>query len=153
MFKKSLMITSMAAVLFCSAILPATQAFAAAKPAPVTSVAVKVMDGQVEASGKLGVLVRGALGVIKGSVTTGGEVLYNVAKWLNKDTAKYFSNNSSKIIEGIDNAIANIDTAKDYATEDIRTIVLDGLRMAGVPDSYGVPIAEAITTTVDWLLL
>ncbi|MBN3527122.1 hypothetical protein [Paenibacillus apiarius] len=153
MFKKSLMLTSMAAVLFCSAILPATQAFAAAKPAPVTSVTVKVTDGQVEASGKLGVLVKGALGEIKGSVTTGGEVLYYVAKWLNKDTAKYFVNNTSKIINGIDNAIAEIDNATDYATGTIRTIVLDGLRSAGVPDSYGVPIAEAIAATVDWLLL
>lgn len=153
MLKKSLMLTSMAAVLFCSAILPTTQAFAAAMPAPVTSVAAKVTDGQVEASGMSGVLVRGALGVIKGAVDTGGEVLYQVAKWLDKDTAKYFANNTSKIIKGIDNAIAKIDMAREYATGTIRTIVLDGLRMAGVPDSYGVVIAEAIATTVDWLLL
>ncbi|MCY7484673.1 MULTISPECIES: hypothetical protein [Paenibacillus] len=153
MFKKSLILTTMAAVLSCSAILPVTQAFAAAKTIPVTSVAVNVTDGQVEASGKLGVLVRGALGVIKGAVKTGGDVLYNVVKWLDKDTAKYFANNSSKIMKGIDNAIAKIDTARDYATGTIRTIVLDGLRMAGVPDSYGVAIAEAIATTVDWLLL
>lgn len=134
MFKKSLILTTMAAVLSCSAILPVTQAFAAAKTIPVTSVAVNVTDG-VEASGKLGVLVRGALGVIKGAVKTGGDVLYNVVKWLDKDTAKYFANNSSKIMKGIDNAIAKIDTARDYATGTIRTIVLDGLRMAGVPDS------------------
>ncbi|MCY9762354.1 hypothetical protein M5X06_17905 [Paenibacillus alvei] len=153
MFKKSLILTTMAAVLSCSAILPVTQAFAAAKTIPVTSVAVNVTDGQVEASGKLGVLVRGALGVIKGAVKTGGDVLYNVVKWLDKDTAKYFANNSSKIMKGIDNAIAKIDTARDYATGTIRTIVLDGLRIAGVPDSYGVAIAEAIATTVDWLLL
>ncbi|EJW15104.1 hypothetical protein M5X00_10805 [Paenibacillus alvei] len=152
MFKKSLILTTMAAVLSCR-ILPVTQAFAAAKTIPVTSVAVNVTDGQVEASGKLGVLVRGALGVIKGAVKTGGDVLYNVVKWLDKDTAKYFANNSSKIMKGIDNAIAKIDTARDYATGTIRTIVLDGLRIAGVPDSYGVAIAEAIATTVDWLLL
>ncbi|WP_052409924.1 hypothetical protein [Paenibacillus durus] len=164
MFKKSLMLAALTAVLSFSTVLPATQAFAA-KPTTATATETKdttekveatetiVTDGQVEASGKWGWLVRGALAVIKGAIKYGGEALEYVVKWLDADTAKYLSNNTTKIASGIDNAIAKFDELGEYATGTIRTIVLDGLRLAGVPDTYGVGIADAIAMTVDWLLL
>ncbi|WP_141695001.1 hypothetical protein [Paenibacillus kribbensis] len=63
------------------------------------------------------------------------------------------SNNTSKISNGIDKAIGKFNETGEYVTGTIRTILLDALRAAGVPDRYGVGIAEAIATTVDWLLL
>ncbi|MCG7406086.1 hypothetical protein MH117_01555 [Paenibacillus sp. ACRRX] len=155
MFKSKLFLASMSSLLLAGAIgLPASQAFAASpQTAVVSSVKAVSVQGSVEAAGKLGFLVRGALVVIKNAVKYGGEALSHVVKWLDADTAKYLSKNTNKISDGIDKAIGKISELGDYATATIRTILLDGLRAAGVPDKYGVAIAEAIAATVDLLLL
>ncbi|PDO09554.1 MAG: hypothetical protein BLM47_12070 [Candidatus Reconcilbacillus cellulovorans] len=155
MFKKTFVLYTLIAVLVFGAILPAEQASAAyvAKPPTTVNVASTTGEGEVQPAGKLGLGVRGALIVIKVAIKEGGEVLSYVVKWLDKDTAKYLADNSSKIANGIDNAIEKIDDLTDYTTAVIRQIVLDGLRIAGVPDKYGVGIAEAIAAAVDFLLL
>ncbi|MCY9657614.1 hypothetical protein P5G65_26200 [Paenibacillus chondroitinus] len=153
MFKKTFLLSTLVAALSFNAILPTTQAFAAKPSDVVTTGTAGVTTDHVEAAGKWGLLVRGALVAIKSAIKYGGDALSYVVKWLDADTAKYLSNNSSKIANGIDNAIGKINELTDYTTATIRGIILDGLRLAGVPDKYGVGIAEAIATTVDWLLL
>ncbi|MCY9511168.1 hypothetical protein M5W68_14210 [Paenibacillus larvae] len=152
MFKKSLVLASLATVLSLTAILPASQAFAA-KPSTPVAASTTVTNGEVKAAGKWGFLIRGALVGIKNGVKYGGEALSYVVKWLDKDTAEYLSKKSSKIVKGIDYAISKIDQLHEYNTIAIRAIVLDSLRIAGVPDKYGVAIAKAITEAVDFLLL
>ncbi|MEV2910462.1 hypothetical protein ABNF65_18015 [Paenibacillus larvae] len=81
----------------------------AAKPLTSVTTSATVTNGEVKSAGKWGFLVRGALVVIKSAVKYGGEALSYVVKWLDKDTAKYLSKNSSKIAKGIDNAISKMD--------------------------------------------
>lgn len=110
-------------------------------------------DGKVEDAGKLGFLVKLALQTIKAAIKYGGEVLEYVLKWLDPSTAKYLANNTSKITNALDNVISKISDAQDYVTATIRSMLYTSLCSAGVPGYYALPIADAIATTVDWLLL
>lgn len=157
-FKKVLLQVTLVTAISVNAMLPAAYASEAATPAKnfqavsVTSLSVTT-DGKVEAAGKWGWIVKGALYAIKYGLKAGDYVFKYLVKWLDTGTTRYLSNNSSKVIKGIDNAIGKLDDLTTYTTGIVRQIVLDGLRIAGVPDTYGVAIADAIATTVDWLVL
>ncbi|MGM0890097.1 MAG: hypothetical protein ACQEW5_24875 [Bacillota bacterium] len=164
MFKKSFVLSFLAAVLIFNSAIPgiaSIQAFAAEKEqsSKITQVESnekknkKEEDGEVEDAGKLGYLVKGALYTIKYAIKAGNYVLDYLEKWLDSSTIRYMSSNGSKISTGIDKAIAKINEATDYTTSTIRSIVYSGMTSAGVPGTYALPIADAIATTVDWLLL
>lgn len=79
-------------------------------------------------------------------------MLTKLLGYLDKPTATYFKNNTTKIVNGIDKAIDRISYGVDYATGTLRTIVYDCLVLAGVSKSYALPIADAIAAVVNFLL-
>lgn len=130
-------------------------AFASTTVTPATKVLTEESvekTSTVEASGKLGFLVKLALKVIRAAIKYGGKELSWVLGRLDASSAKYLLNNTNKIVKGIDNALAKISSATDYATATIRQILIDGFRIAKITDKYGVPIADAIAAVVNILI-
>lgn len=100
-----------------------------------------------------GFLAKTALQLIKVAIDKGGDVLAYVTKWLDKDAAKYITNNKSKIVKSINKVEDWIEDATDVTQTTIKNRLNKELKSAGVPSKYSLQIADAIARTVTWLLL
>ncbi|MNN77080.1 hypothetical protein D3C81_1935130 [compost metagenome] len=90
--------------------------------------------------------------ITKTAVKYGGDAAVQILKSLDAETAKYLAKNTGIVIKGIDLAIKKFDNETKYTSAAIRTIVLDSLRSANLPDKYIVDVTNAIVSTVDSLL-
>lgn len=100
-----------------------------------------------------GFLAKTALQLVRVAVDKGGDVLAYVTKWLDKDAAKYITNNKSKIANSIKKVENWLDEASDVTQTTIKNRLNKELRDAGVPTKYSLQIADAVARTVTWLLL
>lgn len=110
-------------------------------------------EPEIGTYGFKGFLVKQSLALIRVSVDKGGDVLAYVTKWLDKDAAKYITNNKSKITGAIKKVENWIDNATDVTQTTIKTKLNSELSKAGVPSKYSLQIADAVARTVTWLML
>ncbi|MEK4127709.1 hypothetical protein NSS60_12975 [Anoxybacillus sp. FSL W8-0382] len=113
----------------------------------------QITQQQVQPYGIKGFLVKQAIKIIKAAIDKGGDVLNYILKWFDEDTAKYFNNNKSKVVEALDDLESWIDDANDLAQSTIKTKLNSLLIEARVPGTYSLLIADAIARTITWLIL
>lgn len=163
MFKK--VIPALTAVtLSVGVLLPTSSAFADSKenstintipnnnvvinPVQSTNGPVSNPEDEVEAAGKFGWAVKGALHTIKAGIKAGDWILGLVEEKMGSASIKYLRNNVTKVNKGLDKAIGKINEATDYAQSTVREIIFESLRSAGVPNATAMDLAENIAAVV-----
>ncbi|MEH7708083.1 hypothetical protein COF68_31790 [Bacillus toyonensis] len=168
MFKK--VIPALTAVtLSVGVLLPTSSAFADSKentavttvpsnnvvinPVQFTNGPVINTEDEVEAAGKFGWAVKAALHTIKASIKGGDWILGLIEEKMGSASIKYLRNNVTKVNKGLDKAISKIDEGTNYVQANVRDIIFESLRSAGVPNGTAMDLAENIAATISFIAL
>ncbi|PFE17359.1 hypothetical protein [Bacillus cereus] len=168
MFKK--VIPALTAVtLSVGVLLPTSSAFADSKdntdittvpnnnvvinPVQLTNGPVINPEDEVEAAGKWGWAIKGALHTIKAGIKAGDWILGLVEDKMGSASIKYLRNNVTKVNKGLDKAISKINEGTEYVQATVRDIIFESLRSAGVPNASAMDIAENVAAVVSAIAL
>lgn len=105
---------------------------------------------QAEPRGVKSYLVKKAVELIAASLRKGGDVLKYLLKWLDDDAAKAVSKYGDKIADALDE-IANIPGLTVNIVKEKLVYVLT--KSCGLSGGTALQIADAVATTINWLLL
>ncbi|MEK5037469.1 hypothetical protein [Sporosarcina sp. FSL K6-3457] len=111
------------------------------------------IDDEMEATAAKGQIIKGALYTIKGAIKGGDWILGLIEDKMGAKSIKYLRDNTTKVNQGIDKAIAKLDELTVYTQATIRGILYEGLIAVKVPPAAALDIAENVSAVVSFLVL